>query len=210
MLEKPEIKPLTKKTLEDAVLYLTARDARLHSVIDAFGMPPLWAREPGFATLVHIILEQQVSLASAKACFDTLRARIGMIEPDSFLDLSDAELLQVGFSRQKTRYCRILAEAVQAGHLDLDGLVSLSDEVVHDQLTALTGIGSWTANIYLLMALGRPDIWPSGDLALVVAIKELYGLESRPSPEVFRDLGERWRPYRAVAARILWHYYLSK
>lgn len=202
--------PLTEQTLGQAVTILCAQDIQLRSVVDTFGIPPLWAREPGFATLVYIILEQQVSLASARACFDKLGQRLGHVEPSAFLDLSDAELLNIGFSRQKTRYARILAEALVQGQLDLHALHTAPDEMIFERLTSLTGIGSWTANIYLLMALGRPDIWPSGDLALVAALKELYGLDQRPDQEQFLRMGENWRPYRAVAARILWHYYLSR
>ncbi len=180
----------------------------MRGIVGRFGPPALWAREPGFATLIHIILEQQVSLASAKACFVKLNTALPVVDPASFLSLDDPTLLQIGFSRQKTRYSRILATAILDGSLDLDGLLSASDEVVLSKLTALTGIGPWTANIYLLMALGRPDIWPGGDLALEVAIQNLFDLALRPTGEAFQQRGEAWRPYRAVAARILWHYYL--
>jgi DNA-3-methyladenine glycosylase II len=160
--------------------------------------------------LVHIILEQQVSLASARACFDKLERELGQVEPSSFLTLSDETLLALGFSRQKTRYSRILAKSVLDGSLDLPSLSQLDDSTVFRRLTALIGIGPWTANIYLLMALRRPDIWPGGDLALLVALRELYELEKKPSPEVFEEIGKAFKPYRAVAARILWHYYLSR
>jgi len=200
---------LNEATLSDAVVSLCRIDPKLKFVVDQYGIPPLWAREPGFPTLLHIILEQQVSLASAKACFDKLNAVCPELNPETFLTLSDSALLKIGFSRQKTRYSRILATAISDASLNIEGLSYATDEVVFSQLTALTGIGPWTANIYLLMALGRPDIWPGGDLALEVAIQKLYSLDHRPSGEEFQKAGEAWRPYRAVAARILWHYYLS-
>ncbi len=200
---------LDEEGLAKGIRLLCKVDSDLSAVVDHLGFPPLWAREPGFPTLVHIILEQQVSLASAQACFEKLNAQLSVLNPPEFLTLNDAELLDIGFSRQKTRYTRILAQAIIDGSLDVQELIHLLDEEVFSKLTALTGIGPWTANIYLLMALGRPDIWPVGDLALVVAIQKLFKLESRPTEEEFQLYGERWRPYRAVAARILWHYYLS-
>lgn len=210
MNSKRQIISLNEESLGAAVVLLCKQDPVLESVVNQFGRPPLWDRDPGFATLVHIILEQQVSLASARACFDKLNHHLGQVKPTSFLELSDEALLSIGFSRQKTRYSRILASAILEGSLDLSSLSQLDDSVVFNKLTALTGIGPWTAKIYLLMALRRPDIWPGGDLALLVALKELYDLEKRPSPATFEKLGDSYMPYRAVAARILWHYYLSR
>ena len=201
---------LNEARLSEAVDTLCQADAQLRSVVEQYGSPPLWAREPGFPTLIHIILEQQVPLASAKACFDKLKLALPELNPEAFLTLNDKNLLQIGFSRQKTRYSRILAKAINDGALDIDSLILSSDEMVTLKLTALTGIGPWTANIYLLMALGRPDIWPAGDLALEVALQKLLGLPHRPKGDEFQLLGDTWRPYRAVAARILWHYYLSQ
>ncbi len=209
-LQMNEIAMLDESSLSKAVELLCQRDATLQSVVDQFGLPPLWAREPGFSTLIHIILEQQVSLASAKACFDKLNSALEELNPGSFLCLSDDALLSIGFSRQKTRYSRILAQSILDKSLKLEVLENLSDKEVYTQLTALTGIGPWTANIYLLMALGRADIWPGGDLALEVALQNLLGLDHRPRGEEFHTLAEGWRPHRAVAARILWHYYLSQ
>lgn len=205
-----EIVMLNSTSLSDAVEILCQRDANLQAVVNEYGMPPLWAREPGFPTLIHIILEQQVSLASAKACFDKLNSALEGLNPESFLSLSDDALLSFGFSRQKTRYSRIAAEAILDKSLDLEEMADLPDDEVFSQLTALTGIGPWTANIYLLMALGRSDVWPVGDLALEVALKNLLGLDQRPRGEEFQELADGWRPHRAVAARILWHYYLSQ
>ena len=203
-----EHKPLTTQTLASAASELAAADPDLRAVLDRLGPPPLWDREPGFSTLVHIILEQQVSLASAKAAFEKLTAAVSPLDPASFLTLDDADLKAIGFSGQKGRYCRILARAVLDGSLDLGAMTQLDNDKVRGELTAITGIGPWTADIYLLMVLCRPDIWPKGDLALVAAAKDLKGLDSTPSPAEFQALGEPWRPWRSVAARMLWNHYL--
>ena len=201
---------LDHESLLAAVRGLSARDAALGAVVARFGPPPMWARDPGFPTLVHLILEQQVSLASALAAFDRLRAAAGdPLTPTGLLDLTDAELLAIGFSRQKARYARALATAVGDGSLDIDGLTALDDAGVDAALTALPGIGPWTATIYRLMVLLRPDAWPIHDIALAQAYAEIHGLEVRPRAEEMDALAEGWRPWRAVAARILWHHYLS-
>lgn len=202
--------PLDEKSLLRAVRWLARRDADLAAIAARFGPPPLWARAPGFATLVHLILEQQVSLASAKAAFVKLQTALGEVEPHLLLTLTDDELKTIGFSRQKTRYARLLAEAVRDGQLDLTQLGELEDDGVRAVLTQLKGIGVWTADCYLLMALRRPDVWPHGDLALAVAWQRLKQLPERPSYAELGVLAERWRPWRAVAARLLWHNYLSE
>ena len=201
--------PMTEQELLDGTEILASRDPDLARTLDRLGPPPLWNREPGFPALVHIILEQQVSLASAEAAFDKLVARVGPLEPDPFLELDDPELKAIGFSGQKGRYCRELATAVLDASLDLTQMGSLSDHQVRTQLMKVTGIGRWTADIYLLMALGRPDVWPRGDLALHKAVQDLRAFEGRPSPSEFEELGEPWRPWRSVAARILWNHYLN-
>jgi DNA-3-methyladenine glycosylase II len=200
---------LTKSTLEEAVAVLAARDPDLRRVVERVGPPPLWDREPGFATLLKTILEQQVSLASAAAAYDRLLETVGALTPEAFLAQDDATLRQVGFSRQKTRYGRILAEALLNGSLDLEAVGRLRDDEARAALTALTGIGLWTADTYLLMALHRPDVWPAGDIALQAAVADLKGLPARPSPDEMIELAEPWRPWRAVAARILWFHYLD-
>ena len=178
-------------------------------VVDAFGKPPMWDRDQGFPTLILLILEQQVSLASARATFRKLNEALGDLTPKSLLTLDDGQMRALGISRQKTRYTRLLAEAVAEGALDVDALPTLPDEDVRSRLTSITGIGQWTADVYLLMSLKRPDIWPVGDLALAVAAQEVKGLDTRPKPDALTELGEAWRPWRAVGARILWHHYLN-
>ena len=201
---------MNEEAFRQGVRFLTERDEHLAEVVETYGRPPLWVREPGFPTLVYIILEQQVSLASAKAAFDRLKAAVKPLTPRGFLKLDDAELLRIGFSRQKTLYTRLLAESLARRHFDLRCLHNLPDDSAHKMLIAFKGIGRWTADIYLLSALRRPDIWPTGDLALATAVQEVKRLRKRPSPEKLEALSARWRPWRAVAARLFWHAYLSK
>jgi len=202
--------PLTQRTLAFAVRELAARDPDLAGIVERFGPPPLWDRPAGFGTLVYIVLEQQVSLASAKAAFDRLRAAAEPLSPERFLELGDDQLLAIGFSRQKARYVRNLARAVRSGAIDLEALVSLSDDEAQRALVALTGIGQWTASIYLMEALLRPDVWPVNDMALVAAVTQVKCLERRPSAAGMEALAEPWRPWRSVAARLFWHDYLSR
>ena len=200
---------LSKRSLRSATRRLTAQDSDLAAIVSVYGPPPLWAREPGFPTLIHIILEQQVSLASARAAYHRLVSATGQLAPERFLALRDEELKSIGFSRQKTAYGRGLAEAILDGRLDLALIETLDDSEAKARLIAVKGIGSWTADIYLMMGLRRPDTWPNGDLALAVAVQRVKRLRKRPTPERLQKIGEAWRPWRAVAARILWHYYLS-
>lgn len=200
---------LADSTFISSVNYLCGQDYDLAYVIDKHGNPPFWQREPGFSTLVYIILEQQVSLASARAAYDKLCVAVDPLNPSGFLALNDTALKSIGFSRQKTSYCRGLSTAIRRGELDLPQLEMMDDATARAELTKLKGIGPWTANIYLLMALRRADIWPTNDLALVVAMQNLKKLDHRPDGHEMRELSNPWRPWRAVAARILWHYYLS-
>jgi len=203
-------RPLTVRTLRRAARELGAADPQLGVSVERYGPPPLWSRDPSYATLVHLILEQQVSLASAQAAFDRLRAALGgSVEPEPLLHLTDEELRAIGFSRQKAGYARTLANAMLDG-FDLGALAAMPDDEVRHALIAMPGIGPWTADIYLTMCLLRPDVWPHGDLALATSARDLLDLDERPT---FADLGkiaERWHPYRAVAARILWHDYLQR
>jgi DNA-3-methyladenine glycosylase II len=202
-------RPLTRPSLLTAVAELSSADRALAGSVERFGPPPLWAREPSYATLVHLILEQQVSLASARAAFDRLELALGGgIEPGAFLTLSDAELRAIGFSRQKAGYARDLAIALADG-FDLRALARRPDDEVRAGLMALRGIGRWTADIYLIMCLRRPDVWPHGDQALATAALELFELPTRPTFDELENRAQAWAPHRATAARILWHHYLS-
>ncbi len=200
---------LDEETLRGAVRALAERDQDLAAVVARHGPPPLWARPPGFPTLTRIILEQQVSLSSARAAYDRLVARLGEPAPGAFLTLDDAELKGIGFSRQKARYVRLLSERLLDGSFDLDEIGGLGDDEVRLRLMELKGIGRWSADIYLLMALRRPDVWPRGDLALASAVTRIKRLPGPPSAEEWDEIGEAWRPWRSVAARIAWFDYLG-
>ncbi len=201
---------LTEDTLALAVRELTTGDPDLRAIVDRFGPPPMWQRPAGFGTLVHIVLEQQVSIASAQAAFDRLRTAVDPLTPTRFLELDDQQLLAIGFSRQKARYVRDLARAVESGAIDLEGLAERADEEVQGSLVALNGIGPWTAAIYLMEALLRPDVWPATDMALVTAVVEAKRLGRRPDAVEMAALAVAWRPWRSVAARLFWHDYLSR
>jgi len=209
-MKKLQFETLTDQRLHHAVRILCRRDPDLARVYQECGTPPLWARDPGFPTLILIILEQQVSLASARAAFSRLQQSISEVTPRRFLKLDDAALKTIGFSRQKASYVRHLAESIVKRRFRPASLETMNDETAREILLALKGIGFWSADIYLLMALRRPDIWPAGDLALATAAQEVKQLHKRPSPEELEELGKAWRPWRAVAARLLWHHYLTK
>ena len=201
---------LTEDLLAQGVRSLAQRDDDLAAIVEKWGVPPMWPRDPGFPALVYLILEQQVSLASAKAAYDRLLDKLNSaLLPERFLRLDARNLKRIGFSRQKAGYCRLLADSVLKGHLDLDGIAVMDDDSARAELTRIKGIGPWTADVYLLMALKRPDVWPVGDLALQKAARRVKRLRKHPSPARLEKLGEAWRPWRAVAARLLWHDYLS-
>ena len=204
------MRPLTQKSLALAARELAARDEMLAGIHATYGDPPLWRRDTGFQTLVHIILEQQVSLKSAKAMLVRLEAAIQPFTPLRFIELGDSYLRGLGVTRQKSAYVLHLADSIVNGDLSFARLARMSDEEARLVLTRVKGIGSWSADVYLLMAMRRADIWPAGDLALAVAMKELKGLATRPGPEELERFAEQWRPHRAVAARMLWQYYLGR
>jgi DNA-3-methyladenine glycosylase II len=201
---------VTEEFFAQAVGELARRDADLARIVEKYGAPPLWVREPGFPTLVYIILEQQVSLASARALYQRLQQAVRPFTPGRFLKLTEVEMRQLGFSRQKAHYTRLLAEAIQRRQFNLKALHDLHEDHAREKLIALKGIGRWTADIYLLSALRHPDIWPVGDLALATAVQEVKLLRQRPSPEKLEKISAPWRPWRAVAARLFWHAYLCK
>ena len=201
---------LTEESFAGALSRLCERDAALADIRRRIGDPPFWTRPPGFPTLLHIILEQQVSLASALAAFRRVSAVAAPLTPARFLALDDTALRNAGFSRQKAAYGRNLAQALLAGELDLPALHRRDDDAARAGLVRVKGIGPWTAEVYLLMALRRPDAWPLGDLALAAAVQDAADLDHRPDRNELEEIGERWRPWRAVAARLLWHHYLSK
>lgn len=204
-----EFERLSSRSLAQAVAEIGARDPDLAAVVERFGPPPLWARRPGFATLVRIILGQQVSLGSAASAYARLQAVTGRVTPSRVASVSERRLRAAGLTRQKAVYCRGLAAAIVAGGLDLRRLGRLSDDDVRSVLLEVPGIGPWTADIYLLMALRRPDVWPSGDLALALALQRVKRLRGVPDDRRMAGIARPWAPWRAAAARILWHFYLS-
>lgn len=192
------------------VATLVASDADLAAAIARWGPPPDWRRPPGFATLVLQVLEQQVSLGAAAAHFERLaEVAGGEVTPAGVVDLDDDTMRGAGVSRQKARYVRALATTVLDGRLDLHALDDLPDAQVRAALTALPGIGPWTADVHLLFVLRRPDVFPVGDRALQVGAAEVLGLAEPPAPDGLDVIARRWAPRRSAAARILWHAYLS-
>jgi DNA-3-methyladenine glycosylase II len=168
----------------------------------------MWGRPPGFSTLLRIVLEQQVSLVSARAMFARLNSNVAPFTPEGFISVGEARLRALGVTRQKSHYCIQVAHAFTNG--DLRRITSMSDKDAHATLVQIKGVGPWTANIYLLMALKRPDIWPDGDVALATAVGRLRQMKVRPSFAELAKIAEAWRPYRSVAARMLWQFYLAE
>jgi len=189
---------------------LTSKDKDLRSIVEQYGYPPVWTRRATFETLIHIILEQQVSLASARAALNKLKEKIGTITPKKLLALSDQELKACYFSRQKMVYARCLAEAIVAKHISLKKLSGGRDEDIRQQLKRIKGIGDWTVDVYLLFALNRTDVFPLGDLAMVNALKEVKKLPKETGQEQLLKLSKRWRPYRSIATMLFWHHYIQK
>lgn len=200
--------PLTLQSLAAAATTLAARDHDFSFVLTKYGVPPMWGRKRGFVTLVRIILEQQVSLVSARSMFKRLTNNIQPFTPARFLELGEGHLRSLGVTRQKSAYFLSLAEAAAAG--DLNAIPRMGDDEARAALMRIKGIGPWTADIYLLMVLKRPDIWPNGDIALATAAMNLKKLGSRPGFRQLEQMAESWRPFRSVAARMLWQYYLAE
>lgn len=201
---------LTEASLPRAARHLAERDDDLAVLFEQFGPPPLWAREQSFATLLQIILEQQVSQASAGSMFERLARRIGSLTPERFIAFGESSLRALGVTRQKATYFLLLAHAIADGTLDLASLVRMSDDDVRAELTRFKGIGPWTADCYLLLALCRSDVWPSGDLALATSVARVKRLRKRPSPQRLNRMAEAWRPFRAVAARMFWQSHIGR
>ncbi|MEO8887053.1 MAG: DNA-3-methyladenine glycosylase 2 family protein [Mucilaginibacter sp.] len=188
---------------------LAITDAALSSIIQTHGYPPLWSRPNTFETLVHIILEQQVSLASALSALNKLREKVQELSPARVLLLTDEEFRACYCSRQKTAYIKYLAEALVSGQINLAEMEHLPDDDIRAQLITLKGIGNWTIDVYLMFVLQRADIFPVGDLAAVNALKRIKGLPASTPKQEVAAVALQWQPYRTVATMVLWHYYLS-
>ncbi len=195
-------------SLEQHAVELASRGAPFDRLLADNGFPPLWRRQPTFATLVRLILEQQVSLASASAAFSKLHDRVGRVTPAAVLASTDEELRQDGFSRQKSRYVRLAASRIEGGSFRLPGPGSDREDALA-ALVSLTGVGPWTAACYLIFACGDPDVWPSGDRALHLSMTHVLRLESVPASGVVDEMASEWSPHRSTAARMLWHDYLG-
>jgi DNA-3-methyladenine glycosylase II len=201
---------LNQESLARAARHLARRDPLLASIFNRFGPPPLWSRRGGFPTLINIILEQQVSLAAAATMFTRLKKNIVPFHARRMIELGEGHLKSLGLTRQKTAYCLDLAQSLTEKRLRLSALSRMSDADAKAALMQIKGLGSWSADVYLLMVLLRPDIFPATDLALITAVTELKQLPTRPAPNQLLEMAEGWRPYRSVAARMLWQYYLAK
>jgi len=193
--------------LRPALEALAAADPALGRAYAGCGLPPPRRADPGFAGLVNIVAAQQLSKHAANAIVARIRARLDPVTPHGFLALGEDEGKALGLSRPKYRYLAGLAEQVASGELDFAELAAAEDAEVMRQLTAIKGIGTWTAEIFLLFALERPDVFPAQDLALQVSAQRIHGLDDRPDHKRLREIAETWRPYRSAAARFLWHAY---
>lgn len=203
------ITPLTPDSLRLGAEHLASIDPDLGRLHRRLGPPPLWAREPGFATLIKIILEQQVSLKAARTMYQRLCEYLGETSPVSVIKVGEAGLRSIGLTRQKARYCFGLAERIHSGELCLEQIDALSEDKGRRALLAVTGLGPWSVDIYYLMALRRPDVWPPGDLALAISLQEVKGLVAPATREEQNTFAQLWLPWRGVAARMLWMHYLD-
>jgi DNA-3-methyladenine glycosylase II len=199
---------LAPEGLEEGIAALAAGDPGFAEIVERAGRPRFARRPASFGTLLHIILEQQVSIEAARAMYRNLQTACDPLDPAGFMALDEPTLKACGFSRQKTVYARGLAEALATGRLDLARLAAVDDATAMAALTGLKGIGPWTAEVFLLFALARPDIWPAADLGLQLAVQKLKRLPERPRAIEMRAIGEAWRPWRSVAACLLWQSYL--
>jgi len=201
---------LTGPALAEGARELARRDPDLAAILERHGTPPMWGRRPGFATLVHIVLEQQVSIAAARTLFRRIGAALGGMTPANVAACGVRGLRRHGMTRQKASYCHGLATAVLAGGLNLAAIARAPDDEGRQELLQLRGIGPWSVDIYYLMALRRPDVWPDGDLALAAALHDVKRLRRRPDGVAQRRISSAWAPWRSVAARLLWQHYLGR
>jgi DNA-3-methyladenine glycosylase II len=197
----------TKADLNEGVAALIGSCPHLARVHAIAGVPPLRRRPAGFKGLARVIVGQQLSVASAAAIWERLEARVRPFTAEVFLAVPNSDLRRAGLSRVKIATLRSVAQALDEGTVDLDALTHAPEEVIHAELTALKGIGPWTADIYILFCLARADAWSPGDLALQYAVRDAFALDARPSLNEMVEIAQAWRPWRGVAARMLWAYY---
>lgn len=200
---------LTAELLGEGARALKRRDRDLAKILGRLGVPPMWGRRPGFATLVQIILEQQVSIVAARTLYRRIRGTLGGMTARKVHARGEAGLRKLGLTRQKARFCHGLASRVLDGRLDLATVARLPDDEGRAILMSVPGLGPWSIDIYYLMALKRPDVWPRGDLALASAIRDVRRMSAMPTREDQHAIAARWSPWRSVAARLLWAHYLD-
>jgi DNA-3-methyladenine glycosylase II len=198
---------LKKQFMQDAIAFLTENELVFKSIIEKYGLPTIPKRPQGFETLVLLILEQQVSIDSAKATFLKIKASQKAIQPEILLQISDEDFRNLGVSRQKTAYIKALATALINKDLDLESLPTKTAQQVREELIKIKGIGNWTIDIYLMFCLQAPDLLPLGDIAVINTIKELLDIHEKEAMEIH---AQKWVPYRSMATFLLWHYYLNK
>jgi DNA-3-methyladenine glycosylase II len=189
---------------------LAKKEKVFQQVIDDYGYPPFFKRQPGFASLVQIILEQQVSLASARAAYQKLKGTIGTVTPSKISHIEEQVLKDCYFSRQKIVYVKELANAIQSKKIDLNNLATLSNEAASTELMKIKGIGYWTAEVYLMMCMQRIDLFPIGDIALINSIKHIFSLPKEAPKELILEKSHLWKPYRTIASFLLWHAYIQR
>lgn len=203
------IQRFTQSTYHAICDKLAVADPDFAAIIKTYGYPPFWSRPNSFETLVHIILEQQVSLASALSALNKLKERVQELTPDRVLLLTDEEMRACYVSRQKSGYIKYLAEALLSGQLNLKALEDMEDHAIRGKLVGLKGIGNWTADVYLMFVLQHSDVFPIGDLAAVNALKRVKNLPADTTKERVLEIASQWQPYRSIATMLLWHFYLS-
>jgi DNA-3-methyladenine glycosylase II len=206
---RPVQRALTHASLEKGAAVLKSRDRDLGAVLDRLGAPPMWGRRPGFPTLVQIILEQQVSIVAARTLYRRVRGALGGMSVHTVRGCGESGLKALGLTRQKARFCHGLALRILDGRLDLSGVAGLPDDEGRAVLLGVPGLGPWSVDIYYLMALRRPDVWPQGDLALASALREIKRMDRLPTREDQHTIAARWSPWRSIAARVLWAHYLE-
>jgi DNA-3-methyladenine glycosylase II len=193
--------------MQQAISYLISKDKTLKFILDNFGNPIIQKREEGFASMCHIILEQQVSIASAKACYIKIENHFGEITPEIIINASDDELRSCGVSRQKIIYLKDLASKVLSNEIDFQSYATKSEEQIREELITIKGVGNWSIEVYLMFCIQSPDIIPLGDIAIKNTLKELYNCQTQ---EEMQSISDNWRPFRTFASYTIWHYYLKK
>lgn len=199
---------LRNSHIREQLTELASRDKQVRAALDTVGFPPERVRDQSFAIFLRVIVGQQLSVKAAASIYGRIEELVGAnMRPSAFDGVDDETLRALGLSKQKITYTRSLCETVQNGTLNIEKLPSLSDEVAVESIIAVKGLGVWSAHMYLLSSLGRPDIWPIGDLAVRVGVGRIVELEERPTEKETLEIGERWRPYRSAMALLAWHYY---